>query len=289
MEASDSGFIDDRTSYDYLFKAACEFANKTKSLQTTQSITTVADQVPYDLASDFIELYLRNQDGNFYIKYDDGTTHYFPIWQDYQDIIYADQGEDSAPIPNTFSIISDSSLNSQVTGAATSVGAATGGQCTLTSTSGNFADVSAGDEVHNTTDGSDGVVLSKTSSTVLVTALFGGTDNDWTSADAYVIQPQGLMKLILDPPPDTSAHTVTVYYLKRPAPVYSDYGIYPFPIQFHPLLVEYAAWLYKYRDREPNFGDKWYLHWDTETRMAANKLNAAYNRKRLTVSWKNRQ
>ena len=48
----------------------------------------------------------------------------------------------------------------------TSAGAAVGGASTLTDTGGDFSDVSPGDIVHNTTDGSDGIVLSKTSSTV---------------------------------------------------------------------------------------------------------------------------
>lgn len=285
LESSDSGFLDDFTSYDLLYRAACEFASRTRSLLTSTTITTVADQVSYDLPPDFLELYLKNESGKFYIKYNDGSDDYWITWRDYEDIILANRASDSVDIPDSFCIINDPDLNAQETGTATSAGASSGGQCLLTDTAADFSDVYAGDRVHNTTDGSMGVVLSKTSTTALVTALFGGTDNDWDSSDAYVIQPQSLMKLVLDPPPSTTAQTITVYYLKRPAPVYSDYGIYPFPIQYHPLLVEYAAWLYKYSDSEPNFGDAWYVHWQNGIKIASNKMNATFNRKKLKVSF----
>jgi hypothetical protein len=285
LESSDSGFLDDLTSYDFLYQAACEFASQTKSLLTTTAITTVADQASYDLPADFLELYLKNESGNFYIKYYDGTDNYWLLWRDYEDIIIEDR-DDSVDIPDSFCIINDPDLNSQVTGTATSDGASSGGQCTLSDAAASFANVNAGDRVHNTTDTSNGIVISKTSTTALVTALFNGTNNDWTSADAYVIQPQQLMKLVLDPPPSTAAETVTVYYLKRPAPVYSDYGVYPFPIQYHPLLVEYAAWLYKYSDSEPNFGNTWYIHWQNGLKEASRTMNKTLNRKKLTVSFR---
>ena len=191
--------------------------------------------------------------------------------------------------PDHFTIIDDPVLDNQVTGTATGDGAASGGQCILTDTAADFSDVSAGDIVHNTTDGSDGVVLSKTSTTVLVTALFNGTADDWTSSDAYVIQPQGKLQLILDPPPSTGGHTLTVHYIQQPAPVYSDYGTFRFQSQYMDAIIKYAAFQYKYRDREPNYGDVYYMHWDRQVRMANHNLNRTLKRNKLTVNMKARR
>lgn len=281
-EDADSVFLDDRTSFQLLWEAAEEFTDRTGALKATQSITTVADQTNYTLNHDFLRLFLRNHDKNLYLKYNDGSFNTFPIWKDYEQIIFEDN-TDSIPIPSHFTIIDDPTLDTQLSGTTTSAGAASGGLSTLADTGADFSDAEAGNIAHNTTDGSVGIVTSKTSTTALVTALFGGDDNDWTSGDAYVIQPQGRLQVILDPPPVTASHTVTVQYIQRPAPVFSDYGVYRFPPQYTEGIVSYAAFKYKYRDREPNFGDRWFLAWQRCLEMASNSLNNSLNRKDLKV------
>lgn len=283
-EDSDSGWLDTRSSYDYLYDAAVEYVDRTGCLRGSQSITTVADDSQYDLKPDFLRLYLKNQSENYYIKLNDGSNDYFLTWKDYEDIYY-ENNTTSVTIPNRFSII-DTNLPSQVTGTATSDGNASGGQCTLTDTSGDFSDVEAGAIVNNTTDGSSGVVLSKTSTTVLVVALFGGTDNEWDSSDAYVIQPQARYQIIIDPPPSTAGYTIYVPYIKRPAPVYSNYGVYGF-VQ-PALLVKYAFFLYRYRGREPDFGDAMYRYWDAEVRKQAYGVNRAQRPSNWKVNFKKR-
>jgi len=287
-EGSDSDWLDSRSSYTYLHLAAVEFVDRTESLRATQSITTVADQTGYTLNADFMRLYLRDQEHEYYIKYNDGSSNTFLKFEDYQKIILDDQTT-SVSTPERFSIIDDSTLDSQVTGTATSTAASSGGQAILTDTAADFSDVSAGDVVHNTTDGSDGFVLSKTSSTVLVVALFGGTANDWTSSDAYVIQPQGRLKLVLDAPPSTAGHTVTVEYVQRPPIVASDYGAYRIQSHYQQALVQYAVFLYKYRDREANFGDSLFVFFDREVRRSASSLNKALGRQGFRVNWKKRR
>jgi len=288
---SDSTFLDDYTSYMYLWEAAIELAHRTKALRASQSITTVADTANYRLNADYLGLYLKDGSKNFFLKYNDGNANTFVDWQSYEEIIYADQGDDSVSIPSYFSVRDKPALDSQVTGTTTSDGAASGGECTLTDTSGLFTTtdvVAAGDMVHNTTDGSMGVTLSVTSATALKTALFGGTNNDWTSGDSYVIQPQGRYELYFDPPPNTSGHTVTVYYLQRPAPVFSDYGMYRFPAHSMFALVKYAAWLYKYRDREPNYGDAWFRYFEDQAGRLSNQADHILRRKKFTVNLKAR-
>jgi len=289
-EDANSAFLDDRTSYEFINSAAIEFVERTKCLKATQTITTVADQRGYTLNADFITLYLRDKANNLYLKYNDGSSSYsdFIYWKDYADLILEDNIA-SVSKPSHFTIIDDSALDSQVTGTCTSAGALSGGQATLTDSAADFSDVSAGDIIHNTTDGSDGVVLSKTSSTVLVTALFGGTENDWDSSDAYIIQPQGRLQLQFDPPPSTASHSLTVYYIQRPQPVFSDYGVFRFQPQHMEAIIKYAAFNYKYRDQDPQFGDAYYQHWEREIRKSADTLNSSFSRNKLKVNMKVRR
>ena len=283
-EETDSGWLDDRTSYDYFYEAALELVDRTGCLKSSQTITTVVDQSEYSINPDFLRLYAKNDDNNFVIKYNDGSDDSFLELESYEDMFY-DNNTTSVTVPSNFAILDDD-LPSQVTGTATSDGAASGGQCTLADTAADFTDVEAGAIVHNTSDGSSGVVLSKTDSTHLVTALFGGTNNDWSSSDVYVIQPNARYKLILDPPPSTAGHTITLPYVQKPAPVYSDYGIYRFPDQYTPALVKYTYWLYKYRNREPNYGDAMYKFWIAQTGRYAGSINAALRPRRIGVSFK---
>ncbi|MFQ5493597.1 MAG: hypothetical protein ACE5DX_05580 [Candidatus Dojkabacteria bacterium] len=286
-EDETSGFMDNKTSYSFLYEAALEFVVRTDSLKSTQSITTVADQKNYTLNADFMRLYLKNDENELFIKYNDGTNTAFILLRDYEDIILSNQTT-SVSIPDRFTIIDDPTLDSRISGTATSAGAISAGESTLTDTSADFSDVSVGDVVHNTTDGSDGFVLSKTSSTVLVVALFGGTANDWTSSDAYVIQPQGRLQIILDPPPSTAGHTITVEYVQKPNIVASDYGVYRFPPQYADAVVKYAAFLYKYRDREVNFGDAYFQIFNRAVHNHAKSLNKSLGRGGYSVNFKKR-
>ncbi len=286
-EDSSSGFIDDLTSYNFLNEAAVNLQQRARYLKATDTITTVLETSAYDLNGDYMGLYLKNSSKKYFIKYYDGTTTSFITWVPHEKIIYANNTT-SVSIPSRFTVAPKSSLDSQVTGTTTSAGASTGGKSTLTDTGADFSDVESGDWVHNTTDDSDGIVVSKTSSTVLVTALFNGTDDDWTSSDAYVIQPQGKLQLIVDPLSSTSAHTITVNYLQRPAPVYTDYDVFRYPREYTPALVKYAAWLYKYRDREPNYGDKWYLAFENQAGLLKAQTNDMLRRKTFKMHLKAR-
>lgn len=288
-EDVDSDFLTDFESYGYLYDAAVEFVNQTRCLKAKQTITTVADQTDYNLDADFVELFLKNSDNRFYVTYNDGSTNSFLTFKDWEDIIYSDNST-SILLPDNFTVQDVEDLGSRVTGTTTSAGAGVAGESTLTDSAGSFSTtVSVGDIVHNTTDGSDGIVLSVTSGTALTTALFDGTDNDWTSGDAYVIQPQGRLRLILDPPPSTSGHTITVNYLQRPAPVFSSYGVYRFSSQYSSALVKYAAWLYKYADLEPQTGNSYYQYWIRAIKDAKAKLDKTFRRTSFNVNLKKRR
>lgn len=287
-EDSTSSFMDDRTTFNFLYEAACELAIRTKPLISSQTITTVADQAGYTLNADYLGMYAKDSYNRLFQKYTDSSSNdSFIFWHDYEDILFENQTS-SVSVPNYFSVINDPTKDSQVTGTATSTATATGYESTLTDTAGDFSDVSPGDIVHNTTDGSDGVVLSKTSSTVLQVALFNGTNDDWTSGDSYVIQPQGRMQIILNPPPSSSGDTVTFYYIKRPDPVFSHYGVYRFQSHHMKAMVKYAAWLYKYKDRDGNTGDALYGYWDNHVLKNSEQIRNSMNRKGFKVNRKAR-
>jgi len=280
QESSNSGFLDDMTSYDYLYEAAKEYARRTKALTASTTITTVGSQANYDLPADYLCLYVTNTLNQYILKLTDASSNnYWMNWVPYERIIM-NSSPDDVLIPPSFSIMDDQTAETNITGTTTSTTASSGGLSTLNGA--GFSNVSAGDEVYNTTDGADGRVSSVTSATAIVTAMFNGTNNYWTSADAYVVVPQAKKQVVLDPAPSTAGYTITVPYIQKPHPVYSPYEAYRFDSNAEMALVYYAAWLYKYRDREPNFGDAMYKHWDMMCRRGTFDTKRAINQ----VSWR---
>jgi hypothetical protein len=288
-EPSGSQYIDNRTAFQYLFDAATELVRKTRCLQATATLTTVANQSAYVLPADFIDMALRDSSGKEFIKYYDGSSYSFISPCEYEEIIYGNETT-SVVNPSRYAINDKSALYSQITGTATSAGSASGGKSTLTDTSGLFTTtdyVSAGDIIHNTTSDDSGIVLSVDSATALSTAMFDnstGAAAGWTQNDAYVIQPQGRWQLTFDPPPSTAGHTATVYYVQRPAPVFHSYGMYRIPSHFLTDLVDYAAFRYKYRDKEPGFGDAFQKQWLARLGQTASSVNRAVDRSGFKMS-----
>lgn len=283
-ESSTSLYLSDRTTYDYLYEAACTLNRKINWATSTQTISTVDGTNSYSLNVDFMGLYMKNGDGEFTLKLNNGTDDYWLLRSDYI-TQYVMNNTDEVAISDTFSI-TDASLASRITGTATSDGTSSAGECTLTDSTAPFADVSVGDLVHNITDDSHGVVVALTSTSAIVTALFEGTNNDWTSNDSYMITPRGRYQIVLDPTPSTSGYNLYVPYLQKPIPVYSYYRSYRFPDEFRFALAKYAAWLYKYRDREPNYGDAWFKAFDMVTRENNYSTTKVKNNRRLKVFMK---
>ena len=380
-EESTGTWMDDRTSYDYLYEGAKQFVFRTGCLTGEHEFITVANQTNYQLPTKFLKLHTKNRDNRYYVQFSGSGSDNHVFFRDFEDMDYnkyshtydtqqstmtrtsttfKDIGQDFSDwetssgnasykitvthtsgatewgylgaastgtnTDDTVAVYSDLALSStgwngtsgtpsfyrientsgqatpddftirdkqdkmtQSTGTATSAGDASAGECTLTDTSATFITteyVTAGDTVHNTTDGSTGVVLSITSDTALVCALFGGTGDDWDTDDAYVIQPQSRQEIFFDPPPSTAGYIVRVPFLARPAPVYSDYGMYEFRIHNMEAIIKYAGWLYKYRDSEPDFGDKLYIFWDQAIKQEAASLRPYLRRRRLGVNLK---
>jgi hypothetical protein len=51
-------------------------------------------------------------------------------------------------------------------------------------------------------------------------------------------------------------------------------------------IVKYAAFVYKYRDMEPNFGDKWYVAFDTTCKQVKQRYDSSVRKKGWTVNLK---
>lgn len=288
QEDSSTAFLEDRISYEFLYQAVCEFVHRSRSVTSTQTITTIADQAAYDLNHDFMGMAYVDPDSREYIKYYDNSSYQFLYSKPYGEIVYANNTS-SVSIPYNWAVRDDPTATTNLTGTASAAGSlsSSSGEATLTDTAtSQFASVVVGDAVHNTTDGASGYVVAPSSSSAVITAMFDGTENDWDGADAYIITLQNRLQLVLDPPPATSGHTVTVYYIQRPGPVFSKFRSYRLNPRYRNVIVKYAAWLYKYRDMSPDFGDKWYQIFDAEARKAAQELNRAQQKTGFKVYFK---
>lgn len=287
-EDDSSNFLDLKISYEWLWKGACEFVSRTNSMRTTQVISTIANQSNYDISTDFLKIYLMDTSNNFILSYTPiGQSASFIFWQDYDEIIWRNSTT-AAARPTWWNVIDSDTVYSPLSSTATATGNASGGQCTLTDYTAPFANVSSGDRIYNTTDGSQGIVLSKTSNSQIVTALFNGNNDFWTSGDAYTLTFQGRARLVLSPPPQFTGDSIMLYYIQRPAPVFSLYGTYRFQPQFVEAIVYYAAWSYKYRDREANTADRLYKYFELEVSRATSLNKSSINKRDNRISFKKR-
>jgi len=285
-ESSSSGWIDRKTSFDFLFEAAKDFAKETKTVHSTQTIATVANQAAYSLNPDFMEVITDDGYDNKVIKYSDGTNTTWLSWDTYKAVLSNDNST-SRYIPSSYTI-TDESPKAQITGTSGATAASTGGESVLSADS--FTGVSAGDDVYNVTTGYMGKVLITPTTTSITTAMFditsaGSPAVGWTVADSYIIQPAQSYQLILDPAPETSGHTVTVTHLARPVPVYSDYRSYPLATGYEEAILKYAVWLYKYRDSKPSYGDVLYKAYDLQVRKAKGVNKQAVGARGFKVSF----
>jgi len=282
-ESSTSGWMDDFTSYTYLWNGATEFASRTQCFKSTVNITLVANVSQYLLPADFLNLYAKNDDNDYFLFLDDGTGYKrFMFYKDHNDILY--QQNTSTEFPYNFTVVDSESDISPISGTASSSGTA------LVDAAGDFTGVTVGDTVHNVTDGSAGIVTAYISSTQLTVPLFGGTNDTWAASDAYEIVPQGRTAILVDPPPSVSAYTVTVPYIQRPTPVFSDYTTYRFQHEYMMAIIMYAAWLYKYRDSKVNEGDRYFQHFDVQVKKYSYGVNQRLkNNRRMRVNMKVRQ
>jgi len=247
---SKSAVVGHKMTYDLMHAGAEEFVSMVQCIKRSADLTTVADQASYDLPANFLSLYLKTDDprgGELFVRYTDTTSDEFiPLFKSYQSVVY-ENDDTSVNIPGSFTLHEKTSLPTQLTGTTTSGGTLSGGQADLTDTGEEFETyVAARDIVHNSKKDATGIVLSVTDDENLVTAMFDSDGNPvaWANGDTWVIQPVARMQLQLVPPPETASETVTVPYLAKPNPVYSDYGTWLINGIYHKAFCFYAAYLY---------------------------------------------
>jgi hypothetical protein len=222
---------DTRVIYKYADLAAQKWCDITGYLVKTGSIKTVDGTQVYDLPSDFNRVYTKDENYDGVLKYYDGSDYYFPVEVAFSDI-FVDNNTDEQDYPMQYAIYRTETRKAPITGTVDSTGTLTAGQSLLNDTTGLFTTtnlIHERDVVHNTTDGSDGIVLSVTDASNVQSALFGGANNFWTTGDAYNISRHPLYQLYFDSPLSTTDHTITIPYIATPTPVFTDYGYWNLP------------------------------------------------------------
>lgn len=269
---------DERRVYQYLDRAAVDFIRETRCLTKTVVLTTVVGQQAYDLPADFIELYLRDRNNRLTVKYYDGAVYSWPLLTSF-DRIFRGNLTVKQEKPSCFAIIDKITQPALIAGTTTAAGTKTAGQCILTDSAKAFLTtdlVYPRDVVHNTTDESDGLVLSVTDATHLVSALFDGKKNAFRNGDSYIIQRATAKQIYLDAPSETAAHTITVPYICMPDPVYSDYGFWRLPAAYCHAIVCEAAFLFQNREGDYTSADRHHILFAQEIRrMRSEQARAA--------------
>lgn len=245
-ELSDD-YIPQRKVYECLDAAAGIFCRETKSIRREAYLTAVAGNQAYDLPPDFIDLYLRSARGRSIIRYYDGSEYSWPSLTT-QERIYRENRQTSLERPGHFAIVDKQTSETLVSGNATLAGTVVNGRCVLSDSTKLFTTtdrVWPRDIVYNATDGSMGHVLAAVSATSLYTALFDGTDNDWSLSDGYAIQPAAKKQLFLDAPSLESGHLIHVHYIGMPDPIFSDFDYWRLPARTCRAIAAGAASVFK--------------------------------------------
>ena len=227
-------------AYECLNASAEEFVRLVKALWGQATVTTVEGQQAYDLPADFIEPAYRNRSNRFVGKYSDGSPRFWPVLVEAEEIFQTTL-TDPKEVPRRFAVMDGGQDEARLTGAATADGPEANGEAILTDASATFtASVQAGDAIFNTADEAEGYVLSVTDDTRLIAALFNGEDNGFGNGDGYVIVPAPKKQVIFEAPSMTAGHTFILPYLRKPAPVYSKFGRFPFSAEAT-LAICYGA------------------------------------------------
>lgn len=220
-----------RRIFECLDHACAIFCRSVRNYKASATLTTVHAQQDYALPADFIDLYMK-RGGGYFVRYYDGTDYSWPRVVPWEELFQANLTDEES-VPSRVSIREAESAAVAITGTATATAAkGSDGLATLTDSTKAFLTTNRvwpRDKIHNTTDGSSGVVVSVPTATTLRVALFEGGNDDWTSGDAYTIVPAAEKQLSLEAAAETAGHLILVPYIAMPEPVYSDYGAWRLP------------------------------------------------------------
>lgn len=249
-EGGNADYLTEMKAYDCLDMAADMFIRDARILHNEIPISTVSGQSSYLLPADFLALYIRTRSGRYCIRYEAGTAKAAPVLCSYDEIFLLDE-EDARDVPSNFAIteIGPADIPPPLTGTVTATAAASGGRSVLTDADADFVwdGIAPRDVVVNATSGATGLVLDVVDATHLGVAIFdsAGAPAGWTDDDAYSIQSATRQKIVLPAPSATAGHIMTVPYLCKPLPVYSDFGVWPLPDRTCKALAAGAAAIFK--------------------------------------------
>lgn len=235
---------DQRFFFDCLDEAATSFVRETKSLTAEAVLTTVANHQAYKLPPDFIALIAKDRAGKFIVRYTNTDSEESYITHVPFDTIFR-FGTQDVGTPESFCLV-QSAPESVLAGTATATGELYKGESILSDETETFTEtVQVRDAIRNGSDGSDGFVTAVISDTQVRVVLFGGTSNVFQSGDDYEILSAADTLLKLDKPSEVADETLTVPYLKKPSPVYSESARWELNPQSCRAICFEAAFLFK--------------------------------------------
>jgi hypothetical protein len=252
-------FIRDEEIRDWANDASFEITKEIHYPWKEQTIYCVADQVDYDLASDFhaehplLDFYLNKQKMD---KYDVQWME-----REYPDFLKAD----SVTQPDTyyFRNIDQISIYRPPQLVASGTDTTGSGAAVLNDSAAEFASSYVGHAIQNTTDGSQGLITAVATENQLTAALTGGTLNVWSLADAYTINLSGTFPYTYKETDMTDDDDETLIAAKFPYLIL--YRILP--------MAEIKCYRLESSSKEQNRALRWESLYNTEFVKAKNTVN----------------
>lgn len=274
-----SAWADVLTIFTYCYDAAMDINQRLQILKSSTTISTVASTREYNLPYDFQQLYLKNDDEDYVIRINDGTSDYDITEREYE-AVWVENDTNTVAIPDSFSVKLASSQPSAISITSNASGAVDANFESLcsTATASAFASANVGDSVLIL--GKPGRVTYKTSNTSLQVAMEDGYGVPNTTT--VVIIPVSLWALYFSPIPSTSSYTITVPYLKKPDGVFSYNRSYNLDQALQPALVAYCVSKLKERDRATSDAAYFMQQYEAVVRSQGSK----YRSKKLTKGYR---
>jgi len=276
-EPSTSALLDESTTYELLNTALKDFAKRTQLYVKKSSINVQTGVSSYDLPNDFLKFFAKSEDDYALpsIYYNNNRITYI----DYSTYLSLDRNR-TAKIPTNYTL-NFSHPNSMITGTTASPSTVVNGEVLLIDNSRTFDPSLIGSTVHVTHNSVtyNGYVIDYQSHISLIIATIPSTNI--STSDRYVISPPPTNVITFYPTP-SSSFTLPIYYIPSPPPVYSPYRPIPLPNDMLIPIACFICWLYKYKDREPAYGDKYFAIYETAVRRY-NPLR--YSEYQPTIKW----
>ena len=88
------------------------------------------------------------------------------------------------------------------------------------------------------------------------------------------------MEILLDPTPNATG-TINLLYIPQPKLLTSTSATIPLPHNLTMPLAYYVCWLYKYRDRDPAIGDRFFVMYDAMLRKYGGSMSTSLRKPKV--------